>query len=354
MQAKTLQAITKICERISNQSSLTPLYQSIELGPTSARCCSEFGNIAIVLDATGLTEPCLINTAAVRAVASTLPSDANIELVKQDNRVKWKAGNAKGQWNLVGSDHDIPTLDHSAYPWTPDARSLSAGLRLASSACQAAAVSVGLYGIVLEPVGDKLHLMSSNSISLAKATIDKGSFPTGKITIRPPVPGIIAALIETCPNCKLDITTDGIFISGDWLSAHLPVSVDLEHDLLAIAEPFTDATQFAQINADSVRKFITRARSLTDRNTTFTVHVKVEEGKLVLEHKSMASSTEEYFLCEGLDASLNYATAELPADMLLLPLQFVNRAVFDYMGAQQLILKGDNPEFTYILSGGPA
>lgn len=350
MQTQVLAQTAKICSRISNQSSIQPLYRSIEIGVESIRCCSEFGNIQIDIDKTGLNEACLLDTIAVLSVASSLPQDGDIELTKTDSRVNWKCGEARGHLNIVASDHAIPKLNHQDYPWTPD-KQLADALRLSSCACQAAAVSVGLYGITLLIEGDKLHLLSSNSISLASVKIDKGGFPVNEVTVRPPVPAIIAALIQSCPNCVLDITDMGIFVMGDWLAAHLPISVKLEHDLTVIANQYTGTKHTAKINNQAVKKFITRARALTDRNASFLVELGVETGKLVLKHSGMASATEEYFLAEGIDPALQYNSVKLPADMVLLPLENIEFAVFDYLNSKRLVLRGTNPEFVYVVDG---
>ena len=351
MLVKDLNAVLKLSSRISNASSLTSLYRSVELGKELLRCCSEFGNLEIAIPDTNLTSPVLIDGAALLGITGSLPGDSEITLTQSAGKIAYKCGSATGFLNIVISDHAIPQLNHTNFPWTPPPE-LANALILASSACQAAAVSVGLYGIVLEPEGDKLRLLSTNAVALASVTIDKGTYPTGKITLRPPVPSIIAAFISTCPNCVLDVTPEGIFIQGDWLRAHLPVSSSLEHDLKAIADKYILSTQTAPINSSAVKMFIGRARALSDKNAFFLVGLTVEKGSLTLRHASIASTSEEVFLCEGLDPNLNYKSVEIDAEMLRVSLPFVTHAIFDYLGESKLLLKGTNPEFCYVVSGG--
>ena len=352
MQAKVLHALTKLAAKISNPSSLTSLYRSIELGPEAIRSCSEFGNIELAVDnSLGLTEPVLLDFNSVDSQAKNLPGTAEITLTKDENKIRWVAGAATGFWSAVASDHKIPHIDHKDYPWTPS-ENLGTALQLAGSACQAAAVSLGLYGITIEPKDDKLHLMSCNTLALAASTLELGTYPFGKITVRPPVPGIIAALLSACPNCALDVTKDGIYMQGDWLKALLPLGHNLDRDLKEVADKFTEAKIVAKIDNNAVKKFIKRAQGLSETNTAFTVKLRVQDGKLALEHAGINSATEEVFLCEGLDLNLNLAPISLPADMLMQPLQFVQWAVFDYLGNSNLVLKGENPLFTYVLSGG--
>lgn len=351
MKIEDLSAITKIASRISNPSSLTNLYRSIQLEPDGMKVCSEFGNLAIALDPTGLTKSALLDCSAVGTVASSLPSKADIVFTEDGNQLKWKCENAGGRWNIVVSDHTIPAISHDKFPWVPSP-ALGDALNLAGCACQAHAVSIGLYGIACIADGNKLRLISSNSVSLAESVVDKGSFPVSKVTLRPPVHSVIGALIQACPSAKLDITDKGIFIQGDWLQAHLPAATDLDHDVKKIADNHRASDQCAKINTQAVKRFITRARGLSDRHTSFTISMSVKEGNLALQHSGIASATEEFFAAEGLDPTISYESVPMPADLLLIALGFVDRVSLDYLKDQKLVMHGDNPEFHYVLGGG--
>lgn len=351
MRVSDLLAVAKIAGRISNPGSLTSLYRSIQLGPEVVQVCSEFGNLKIQLDPTGLSKDILLDCSAVQAVANSLPASSDIEFIEEENKLRWKCGTAKGHWAIVLSDHQIPDISHEQFNWVPT-QGLGDALNLAGCACQAYAVSLGLYGIVCIADGEKLRLISSNSVSLAEAIVDKGTFPVDKITMRPPVPSIIAALISSCPNCKLDITDSGIYIQGDWLDAKLPLSVDLDRNLKEVADKFKSVNQVAKVNTTAVKKFITRARSLSDKHTSFTIGFSVKEGKIALSHSGISSGLEELFICEGLDPNISYDSRVLPADLVLIALPFVSSAVLDYIPDNNLVLLGENPNFMYVVSGG--
>lgn len=350
MKARSLSAICKIANRISNPSSLTSLYRSLELGPETIRCCSEFGNIEIYTESTGLSDKVLLDCSAVMAIAKTLPSDGEIVFNQQPARVDWSCDSAKGHLNLVQTDYAVPKITHDNFPWAPPP-DLGNALLLASCACQAAAVSFGLYGVSIEPSEDKLHFMSCNSISLASSVVDLGTYPGKKVSIRPPVPGIIAALLSASANSAMDVTEDGIFINGDGLMAHLPLGTKLDHDLKEMSQKFKTGKEVAKINSGAVKKFIARARDLTDKKAAFNIALKVEQGKLILAHSGISSSTEQWMLAEGLDPKIKYESRSFPADMLLLPLEYISDVVLDYIPEQQLVLKGSNPEFLYVVGG---
>lgn len=350
MKVSDLATISKIASRISNQGSLTSLFRAIELGPESLRVISEFGNLELTIDPTGLTKEVLLDCAAVQTVANSLPLSAEITFTEKDNKVNWKCGEDKGHWSTVVTEHAIPKIDHTNFPWVPPAN-LGDALNLATCACQGAAVSIGLYGISIITDGDKLRLLSSNTVSLAESVIEKGSFPVEKLTLRPPVPAIVASLLSVCPGACLDVTDKGIFIGGPGLVAHLPVSHPLDMDLKKIADKFRSATQVAKVNMMAIRQFINRARGLSDKHTEFTVSIGVKEGKLGLMHSGISSSTERFLLADGADPTLSYESEPFPAAMIIIALSFVEDVVFDYMKDKQIVMRGTNPEFSYVIGG---
>ena len=351
MKVGVLNAVVKIASKISNQSSTVSLFRSVELGRERLRCVSEYGNIIIATEDTGLTTPVLIDTEQISGTVRTLPQDAEMQLSQIEGRIAYTCGTASGAWNIVQSDDSIPEIDHTNFPWKPS-EDLPNALMLASSACQMAAVAVGLYGIDIEPDCDNLRLLSANGTSLASVTIPKGTFPAEKLTLRPPVPSILASYLATCPNCEIDVTAEGIFVKGDWLTAHLPTSIPLEHNLKEMADIYPNANHTAKIDSGAVKRFITRARNLSDKHAFFTVVVKVDSGRLMLTHASIATKTEEWFLADGLDTALTFEPVPLAADMLLACLEHVQNVVFDYLGDKTLILKGTEPDFCYIIGGG--
>lgn len=340
--------------KISNPSSLAPLYKSIELGDDTLRACSEFGNIGIIMnDKTGLTSPCLLDTDAVLAVVQSLPDDAEIKIEQKGNQVNWRCSRAKGYWVIVNQEYPIPPLDHTNYPWQNIPMSLPDALTLVSATCQAATVSIGAYGITLEPTKEGLKLISSNTISLTAVTLPPDGYPGGKITLRPPIPGIFSYLTKSY-SCDVDVTDEGIYISEKTgrMVAQLSLASKLDHDLLAISNKYQTSEIKAEVNTDAIKCFLTRAKGLIDKHTESVVEMKVENGHLYLEHKGIAASGDEEFdLADGFDPTLKFSSVAFPIDMLLLPLERVKYIVFDHLPQKALVLKGDVPTFQYVVSG---
>lgn len=350
MKVSELAAATKIASRIANQSALATIDNSIELSNDKIRCKSEFGNVELSIPETGISTPRLVNAQAITTLPNTLPPEVDIVFTEEENCIRWQAGTASAKLNFISTDHSIPKIKHDSFPWKPPA-AFSEALIVASCACESAAVSIGLYGTTLLPKNGKLEIMSSNQIALAAASVDSTGYPAGQITLRPPIPKLIHLLINSCNEVSLDVTDKAIFIKGDWLTAQLPLGANLEHDLGKIAAMFQSAKQKVAVDNVSIKKFITRARALTDRKVSFTIGIRIENGQLIFEHRGTASEMEEYFMAAGLQKNLKYNSISLPADMLLEPLEFVSEAVLDYLPEQRIVLRGQNPDFIFVLGG---
>lgn len=351
MKVSELQKAVKLLGRISNASSVSMLCRSFELSDNGIRACSEWGNIEMWI-ATGakLTSPVLLNTAAFAGVLNSLPEDGELSLVQEGQQVKWSCGSAKGSWSLVEQDQAIPYIDHTEFPWTPPS-DLGEALLIGSSACQAVTVSIGIFGVVLEEIDGKLRITSSNSTSLISSAVAKDGYSGGKVTLRPPVPNVLATILAACGQAKIDVTQQGIFIVGPWLVAQLPISTPLDQDLTATLAKFPNAVYQTDVDKKSISKFVARAQVLAGKGQTAQIIFKVSEGKLSLEHTSVGASTEEFFLASGLDPTWTFASVSVPIDLMASSLQHVDSAVLDYLAQEFLIFTGKSPEFKQIIGG---
>lgn len=350
MRVSEFQKVSKILGRITNNASITNLYRSAEVGIETIRACSEYGNIEFWVEPTGLTNPVLINTAAFIGVSSSLPADAEIAILNKDNQIQWKCGDAKGHWTGQPTDRGIPQISHETFDWAPP-KEFGKALQLAASACQAQTVAIGLYGVMLDASGENIRLMSSNSTSFAMASIPKGDYPGGSVTLRPPIPAIIAAILGAEPEARMDVTSEGIFILAPSLVAHLPLAAPLEHDISKIISKFSDNQYPITVDSGAIRKFLNRAKALADKGFPVAVSFRVAEGRLLLEHHSVSASAEEYFLSDGIDPSWTFSSVELPVDLLLIAMEHVTAASLDYLGQNILVLRGENPTFAHIIGG---
>jgi len=353
MKIDALASAMKIASMIPNSSSFRPLYKSVEFGPKSIRVCSEFGNLEICFEA-GLDEPVLLDCEAVDVIVRRLPLYGEVFFEKQGGRVRWTTDSRSGYLHVVQQEHEIPKLSHSSYPWKPPDR-FGDALVFASSSIQAASVSFGRYGVVIEPRGEILRLVSTNGISMSVVVVPApGHVIQDRTTLRPPVPEILVGLLGLHPNLVMDVTEKGIFLEDCELRAHLPLSSPLETDLCGLADKYSGGNIRVEIDAAAAKEFLSVAKALTDKHSDSIVQIRAEAGNLILQHKSVASSTEEYLLARGLDSSTDYAPVSFPVTLFVVPLADVNTLILDYLPEKVLILHQDEPtlEFSYIIGGG--
>lgn len=351
MLVKDLHEVVKLGARVANDYSLAPISRSIMVGKSSIRVYSEHGNLAVATEDSGLTAACWVEAKPLEAILNSLPDKSEIVLENTGAALKWKCGKAKGDLAIVPTNGEIPFPEHENFPWIAT-KELGVAFELAAIACQAATVSLGIYGISIGSTEDgKVRLASSNSNSLAETQIVCNYIlPNSGITVRPPVPAILSNIIQREENLALDINENGIFCLSDNLVGQFPLSQRLTKNLFEIADQFPTSAVKVKIDGDTVRKFLNRATALVDKHATNIV-LGIENGAIKLEHKGAAASSEEYFLAEGLNAQQNFEGVTLPISLMAAALRGVDTAVLDYLSQKVLILEGSNPQFRYFISG---
>lgn len=350
MKAKVIADAIALAAKVSNPQSLTPLYRSVELGPDRVRACSEYGNLELLQGVEGLARPVLLDAGSLNAVTSSLDGKEEVTFDSADNKVTWKSGSARGHFMQVQQEHQIPELTGEAMFDAPP--EFADALQIAASACLPGGASVGLFGEQISVRDGKLCFIASNSIALSYAEIEapEGLSSKTKIVLRPPVPQLIGTVLAAAESPGLGIS-DSVFIGGKNLIASFPGAAPLEHDLYKVLDKMSKMEQIAAVSPVAVKKFLSRARVLSDKRASVKVGLRVEAGKLILEQRGMTSSSEEHFLAEGIDDKINYASVSLSLDMMMLPLAYTDGVILDYLPQKNLIFCGEKCSFLYIIAG---
>lgn len=352
MKAKVIADAIALAAKVSNPQSLTPLYRSVELGPDSIRACSEYGNLELLQGVEGLARPVLLDAGSLNAVTSSLDGKEEVTFDSADNKVTWKSGSARGHFMQVQQEHQIPELTGEALGTFDAPPEFADALQIASSACLPGGASVGLFGEQISVRDGKLCFIASNSIALSYAEIEApdGLSSKTKIVLRPPVPQLIGTVLAATDAPAVGIA-ESIFIRGKNLMASFPGAAPLEHDLYKVLDKMSKMEQIAAVSPVAVKKFLARARVLSDKRAAVKVGLRVEAGKLILEQRGMTSSSEEHFLAEGIDDKINYASVSLSLDMMMLPLAYTDGVILDYLPQKNLIFCGEKCSFLYIIAG---
>jgi len=353
VKVEEIQKAAKVVSRVASQNSITHLSRCLEIGPVAIRGYSEVGNVEYGVDIPDLKSACLVNAAAFLAIINSFDPGAELSLELKGDRIAWKCGSAKGHLTLVVLNDRIPVITYNNYPWEPP-KEFADALDLASSACQAMTVSVGLYGVVLEKNEGMLRVASSNAMSLASAWVPLNSYPgRDKVTLRPPVPSIIADLLRAAGDSPMmDITSSGVYVLGTNLVAHLPLSAPLSYDLDPILARYTEANHVAKINSGAVQKFLGRSKALADKGTPFLVTIRITEGQIVLEQSSVAAASEQYFLADGLGVGTKeFSSVALSGELMATSLGHIQEVVLDYLEGNTLVFRGTEPKFKHVIGG---
>jgi hypothetical protein len=350
MRIDTLKFAAQLCIPASNASSLSPLFRCVELGPNCMRACSEFVNMQVAVK-TDLKDPVLLEAINIDAVIRTIRSGTDIRLTKEGDRVLWRTDTASGYWVLVEQEDQIPAFTHKHFPWQPS-KTFPEALLLAQLACQAATVSFGLYGVVVEPVGRHLFLASCNDHALAIVTLPRDGYPGEKVTLRPPVPALLSSMLRAFPESSLDVTDEGIFLADNFIMAHFPVSPSLEVDIVAVATEFTSKKLLVNVNPDKIKRFLSRAKCLTDRHVDPLAEIRLKAGHLSFKQVGSAAGTEEFMLGQKAFAqAVTFPSVLFSMDELSTPLDYIDSLTLDHLDKQVLILQSDVPPFQYIIRG---
>src|SRR5215469_14050863 len=176
MKVENFQSAMKLASKVSNPTSLTPLYRCVELGPDTLRACSEFGNIEIAIGETRFDKPALIECEVFSNLFRSFANNTDVYLTRTSDRLLWETESGGGELIIVAPDDQIPPLTHKNYPWTPP-KAFAKALIRAQLACRAATVSAGMFGVVVVRTDEDLRLLSCNSISLSAVTLEDNGFP---------------------------------------------------------------------------------------------------------------------------------------------------------------------------------
>jgi hypothetical protein len=348
MKVENFQSAMKLASKVSNPTSLTPLYRCVELGPDTLRACSEFGIIEIVIGETRFDKPVLIECEVFNNLFRSFTNNTDVYLTRASDRLLWETESGGGELITVTTDGQIPPLTHKSYPWTPP-KTFAKALVRAQLACQSATVSVGMFGVVVVRTDGDLRLISCNSLSLSAVTLEDNGFPAEKITLRPPIPGILANILREYPESCMDITNEGIFVTNDYLTAHLAVGPPLEHDLLGISAKYSRKQSIVEIDVEALRAFLSRATLTKDKHLDELIEVTINDGALLLTQATNMVRVNEFLVTDGLDPSLTFAPVQFPKEQLLVPLDHVHAVVVDYLPQGILVLLGQDPDFEFIV-----
>lgn len=351
MKVSALAPALKVASLISHSKSPATLYRCVEISGRSARACSEIGEITMTLDEdTGLTQPCLVSVKNLKAVFQSLDPSDDVCLTQSAGNVHWETDVADGSISIEEEqEHQFPALMHDHFPWVPSP-SFDRALLLAETAVKAATVSTGLYGVEIVPSGQLLRLGSTHSAAVAVVSLAAGDYPVNyKITLRPPVPKLLAHLLQHSDDCCMDVTGDGVFIRSDWFAGRLALAPPLDGDLFAFANQYQVQRYCVDIDMAAIQNFASRASNLSDNQRI--ALLSMNAGQLLLAFQGESAKGTEYLLADNVDQSTQF---DLSCSIKALKpiLEKVTSVVLDYVQTDRVLIfrdQSDDLDFQYFI-----
>ena len=354
MKVEDLKKALAVVMNIPAATSFSELFRGIELGPQCIRAVSEYGNIEYWIDIPEITTPVRISAASFDSVVRSLPQSADVALTPNATQLDWKCGAARGHWSYLSADAPIPVIvsDGYKFAWVPGTEFAEA-MEIASAASQVMTATVGLFGIVVEHIGDPLRISASNTVALSTATVPAGVYAGPAVfTLRPPTQTTLIKFLRAEPTAQVEAVDNvGVFVLSKQFVCHLPLSPPLERALAPVIDAHVAATQTLKINPDAIKQFLIRARGLIEKNSTGEVSLKIANGQIILEHVGLSSRAEEYFLAEGGDPTKTFDSVQLPIKVMISALSHVDTVVLDYLATNRIVLRGVSPDNTQIIGG---
>jgi len=365
MQSDDLATALKPFGLLANKNALAAHYRSILLAPGLVRGASAFGvleaNIPIAItngEGGAINEPVVVDATAFAALAQSLPPKEEVNLEFKNGGLLWSCGLATGKLAVSAKEIVVPSVEADlAGTWVPqtirDRVALAEAVELGGLSCgPSSTASAGIYGIVFDNRGD-LSILSSDSVTLSRCLLS-GSVPAfpEATTFSPDAMAILrAALAGTGDgDSKISISDKALFYQGGPFVLMLRPIPPMKQDLRSFASNFHDCEISAEIPKAKIAAFVKRVGALAEVKQHAHVDLLVSEGAIALAFEEGSSSSEEYFLIEGLQVP-DIGPVSIEAARFARALSHSQSLGLDHLERGVLVLSTNAPPFRYFVSG---
>jgi hypothetical protein len=340
---------------VADKHALSKQYRALALGPRGARACAPFGMIKAALDL-GLDHEINVDATDFIATLRSL-ADAEFKMGNDNNALRWTCGpHQRGHFTLM-SDSAIEVPDFEYQDEVLDCClgvEFGEALELGGLACGTGAMrSLGLYGVQLKNIDDKAYAFASDVATLSACClgpaiqIDAGD---GVITLKPEAAAVLASLIRRDGQAFLGSNASSLYCMTPQAELLLNQNAPLRHDIASIMQKFNRSEVKLPLFREAIAAFLKRVDALAAGQNA-EVEIAVADGKARLSFSEATGSTEEYYVVQG-GPRVTVAPIRLEAHRLAHALAHADYLVFDYISAQNLILRGPS-EFAFGISGKP-
>jgi hypothetical protein len=335
--------------QITNRHALSVNYRTLEVQPRMLRACAAYG-ILEADAALGISDPFFVDTGAFCAVVKSLPADEEVIFKVMNNALHWECGLASGKLALVGADIIIPQMPKLELEGISVPAGLADGLGLGSLSCgDSSLATAGIYGMVLDN-RTCLCAYASDDITISYCVLAAeaiGGFPD-RITLAPDAVRLLITVLDdkamlVAGETAINVKAGAYQLLIKSIPAH-------KRDIAALQEQFAQAKVKVALPRERIAAFIKRATALAESARHAYVDLMVTQGAIALAFTEDKAASEEYYLADDLDAP-DLPPIRIEAARMARALAHTDYIVLDHIERSVLILAGDKPPFTYLLSG---
>ncbi len=341
-----------------HKGALSPLYRSLLLTPDKVVGYSSYAVLEITTQV-GVTRTVCVDSATFLAVVASLPGQEELTLTHADGALEWKCGTARGRLALVALDKfpDMPAFPSGRPGATPTEEFIDA-LELGALSCGNESLqSVGLYGVVIDSRdmdsanGPSVYSTDNTTSSCATPAPVTGWEAPDLVTLTPAAVGLLASLLVPGEGrLLLDATT--VYYEDAITRCVIKQVPPLKHDVREILQRYAQADLRVPLPRERAAAFIKRATTLSETKKNLFVQLTAQNGQISLSFADGVTSSDEYYLIDGLRDMPATFTITVDAIKMARALAHTDEIVLDHLERHVLVLVRDlKGLFDYIISG---
>jgi hypothetical protein len=364
MKVQELVDLLEPLSTIQDTKALAPEHQVLQFRPDGIY--GRTAHAAIDLKYSLGLAPFAMDSSTLLDTISTLNASDELKLSLEETTFCWESGSAKGRIATKAPSEfvPLPVMSEKATPCSP---ALGRVLELGALSCHNTALAtIGMHGMMIREIGNRLWCMSSDNVTIAMASVElpeTGICPKPlTVSARSLIYGIRSApragILPTMAAHKGDIAfgPDYIQYQDPVYRAVVNLIPSLAKDVWSTAEPFMTNKYAIRLDKDHIKAFTRRTSLLTEAKMRWTITIAVGGGKVTLRFaENLASAEEHYTIADVGDVPPCEVTVDGyrlgNAVGLSRALQNADTLVLDHAARKLLIFRSTDGTFQYLVSG---
>lgn len=343
MKTSELSEVLSIFSKVCRRSAMTDEYRCLLLSPTGIRGAAPFGVVEADIELP-IREPAYVDGEKFIALIKTFVAD-EVELDAKKTSLHWSCGSARGQFGLRAVKPP-PLIKLPSEERLDLSEEFGDALSLAATSCDSPALlAMGLYGVVLEPIGEDLVAYASNNRTVSSAVLGAADSFSSNLTLSPDAVRLLV-LASREEGAVLSAEESLIGVEAPRLRLLLRQVAPLKQDVRSTVTKFTKSEKSVALQRGPISEFLRRVSVLTEDRGQSRVRLTVQKNRTLLEFQNGSYSSEGWCENEGADFS---ASADIDLMDFSAIVGKVDHIVFDYVDSGIVVLTGSEGRFRYMI-----